>query len=112
MTHHSNDVTVLAHYYVTRGKEAEFDVVLREHRAGLEESGLIDNAVATQIFRISEEGGTSLYLEIFDWKTPDAPATAHSHPIIEPIWAKIFGLCETRGPGGVSCHFPHATRLA
>jgi len=109
--HHSNDTTVLAHYYVQRGKEAEFDAVLREHRAGLEESDLINKSVPTQIYRITEEGGTSLYVEIFDWVSAEAPRDAHTHPIIGPLWNKIMGLCEARGPGGQPFHFPHAKRL-
>lgn len=109
--HHSTDTTVLAHYYVQRGKEAEFESLLREHRAGLEESGLINRAVATQIYRITEEAGTSLYIEIFDWASPDAPGVAHTHPIIGPLWSRISDLCEARGADGAQFHFPHAKRL-
>lgn len=110
--HHSNDTTVLAHYFVQRGKEAEFDEVLREHRAGLEESGLINDDVPTQIYRITEESGVSTYVEIFDWRDPEAPGIAHTHPIIQPIWGKIASLCEPRGDGDMPFRFPHAKRLA
>ena len=41
-----------------------------------------------------EHGAESMYIEIFSWKTPDAPQTAHQTPEVMAVWEPMGALCE------------------
>lgn len=105
-----NANTVIALYRPHAGKEAELHDVLKTHVPVLRELGLATDKPVLMLK--STHDGT--ILEIFEWKSQEAVATAHEHPRVLEMW-KRFGECcdyislgalkESEGP------FPHFERF-
>lgn len=62
--------------------------ILKQHVPTLREYGLIEDSAA---YLLQSEDGT--LIETFEWKNEKAKETAHEHPAIRTIWAKMEGIC-------------------
>jgi hypothetical protein len=102
--------TVICHYRVRRGDEAEFEDLLGRHWPSLRDLELA--TTAPPVHYVGTEDGIEgpLYVEIFEWADADAAGRAHVHPSISEIWERMGVLCEDRG-GRPMFEFPHFQRL-
>ena len=102
--------TVICHYRVRKGREAEFLSLLRRHWPTLRRLGSVTEE-ASQIYRGDDEQGRPMFWEIFHWKSAAAFEKAHQHPEVLAIWEPMDGLCEPRD-GRPNMEFPHVERVA
>ena len=102
--------TVLCHYYVKAGNEAEFERLLRRHWPTLRRLGAVTDE-PSQVYRGRDARGRPTFWEIFHWKSAAAFEKAHSHPEVLAIWEPMDALCETR-EGRPNMEFPHVKRIA
>ena len=101
--------TVLCIYRVTRGNESAFIRLLERHWPVLHELGLVTDTRPTH-YRGAEQDGSPLFVEIFDWVSPDASRLAPKHPDVMEIWERMDKLTEARG-GRPNMEFPHVHAL-
>jgi len=100
---------VVCLYRVRRGHEDEFIALLKRHWPTLRTLDLV--AVdAPQYLRGVEQDGEPIFVEIFSWKTAEAPRVAHEHPDVMAIWEPMDKLTERRN-GRPNMEFPHFQRL-
>ena len=98
--------TVICHYRLRPGAEAEFTDLLRRHWPTLRELELAtDTPQRCYVGREREVEGTVM-IEIFEWASLDAARRAHVHPKVSEIWERMGALCEDRG-GRNAMEFPH-----
>jgi hypothetical protein len=103
-------VTVIAHYRVRPGVEAEFLAIVEGHWATLRDLELVTDRPA-EVFLGSEKGVDGpLVVEIFEWVDADASSRAHTHPRISGTWEAMGPLCEERG-GRPPFEFPTMRRI-
>lgn len=105
--------TVICRYRLKPGKEGEMERLLERHWTTLHAAGLTTEE-PPRIYRsrpsskpggeAGGEGGGTTYVEIFDWRSADAPERAHHLPEVMAIWEPMGALCE-------SMEFPHFDRL-
>jgi hypothetical protein len=98
--------TVICHYHVKPGCEAEFEGLLARHWPALKEAGLVTDQPSRH-FRgrasgkpDGRHGAAGLYVEIFEWKDGQAAGIAHQTPEIMAIWEPMGTLCR-------EMDFPH-----
>ena len=102
--------TVICHYCVKAGKEADFEGLLRRHWPTLRRLGTVTDE-PSQIYRGEDAKGRPMFWEIFHWKSAAAFEKAHAHPEVLAIWEPMDALCEPR-EGRPNMEFPHVERLA
>ena len=101
--------TVICHYRVKAGCEAEFVELLRRHWPTLRRLGTVTDE-PSQVYRGQDEKGRPLLWEIFHWKSAAAFEKAHTHPEVLAIWEPMDVLCESRD-GRPNMEFPHVERV-
>jgi hypothetical protein len=106
----SNPVTVICHYKVKPGKEAEMEALLAKHWPALREAGLVTDDPA-RIYKGlpsakagGRHGAERTYIEIYQWRDAKAPGIAHESPQIMAVWEPMGGCCE-------DMDFPHFAEL-
>ncbi len=99
-------VTVICRYTVKAGHEAEMENLLSKHWPALHAQGLVTED-RPKIYRGlaskkpgSTPGAEFVYIEIFAWKSEDAPATAHQLPEVMAVWEPMGAICD-------QMDFPH-----
>jgi hypothetical protein len=102
--------TVICHYRVRPGNEAEFETLLRQHWPSLRDLELATESPPLHYAGAEDGVDGPLYVEIFEWTDADAVARAHVHPSINAIWERMGELCEDRA-GRPMFEFPHFKRL-
>lgn len=105
----SGPVPVLCLYRVRRGEERAFEALLAKHWDTLREQDLAADT-PPQYFRRDEDEGP-LYVELFEWKDAEAPATAHELPAVMAVWEPMGALVEKRG-ARPDMEFHHLARIA
>jgi hypothetical protein len=82
---------------VKAGAEAEFGELLHQHRETLLSLELITDRPVEDF--VGEERGIAgpYFVELFEWASAGAVATAHTHPQISAHWEAMGALCEDRG---------------
>lgn len=103
-------VTVVCRYRVRAGQESEMERLLALHWPALREAGLVTDEIPI-IYRGlpsqkpgGEPGAERVYVEIFSWKSEEAPSTAHQLPGVMAVWEPMGAICE-------EMDFPHFRRL-
>lgn len=98
--------TVICQYHVKPGHEAEFEAMLAMHWPALHEAGLTTDT-PPQIFRgkpsgkpDDRHGAEGVYIEIFQWNSPDSPGIAHELPEVMAVWEPMGAICS-------EMDFPH-----
>jgi len=97
--------TAVCLYRVPRGRETEFTDLLRRHWPTLHSLGLVTDDRPLH-YQGAEHDGGSLFVEIFSWKSEEAPGLAHEHPDVMAIWEPMDKLTESRA-GRPNMEFPH-----
>jgi hypothetical protein len=89
--------TVLIHYYVIQGHEAEFQLALNmAWQIYLSEHLVVPNSHVA--VREVESDGKTRFDEIFTWVSHSTPE--HASQSVKMIWDKEQSLCEARGGHG------------
>ena len=82
-------VFAAACYKPRTGKEDVLIGAIRDHMPVLRAEGLIEDRPA---YVMKAEDGT--IVEIFEWKSDDAIASAHSNPQVKKLWERFFESCD------------------
>ena len=85
--------TILAIARPKAGKEAELLDAIRDDHAIMTRLGLITGPYT--LYRGNDEGGTSVYILTFTWKSGDIPDNAP--PEIRNSWKRLGALVEKKG---------------
>jgi hypothetical protein len=101
--------TVICHYRVIPGNEAQFETLLGEHWPTLQRLGLVADQAPQHYKGAEQDNGQPIYFEIFEW-LDGAAERAHEHPEVMAIWEPMDKLCESRGDKP-NMEFPHVSRL-
>ena len=90
----SNGLMVVCTYRVTAGSETRFEALLARHTPTLRTLGLITETPPRVLRR--NDGNDSLYVEVFEWSSPDAANRASEVPEVIAIWEPLAAACEER----------------
>ncbi len=93
---------VIAVYRVKKGMEEDLLAVLRDHLAVLRREGLVNDGPAHVL-----RGEDGVYLQMFEWKSPEAAAAAHDNEAANALWPRFERVCEYRR----LAHLPESQRL-
>ena len=85
---------VIVTYVVKRGKEKEFEKVLRRHWKILRSENLATEQLP---FILKDPENPSVYKEIFEWKSKTSFKKAHESRKVQEIWTKLMALTEGGG---------------
>ena len=91
----------ICRYQVKAGHEAEMEALLVKHWPALHGAGLTTDEPATVYRGVpstkpnQEHGAARVYIEIFCWKSDDAPALAHEMPEVMAVWEPMGAICES-----------------
>ncbi len=90
---------VIAAFKPKAGKENELRAVLRDHMPTLRGEGLITDRPAYLM-----KAPDGCYIEVFEWKSAEAVAAAHSNPTVAKLWER-FEACSDYLPTGQAAGF-------
>lgn len=76
-------------YRPRAGKEALLLELTKEHLPILREQGL-----ATDRPPVAMRAADGTIIEVFEWKSPEAIAAAHTNPVVSKLWARYWEACE------------------
>jgi hypothetical protein len=76
-------------YRPRAGKEALLLQLTKEHLPVLREQGL-----ATDRPPLAMRAADGTIIEVFEWKSPEAIAQAHSNPVVSKLWQRYWDACE------------------
>ncbi len=85
---------VIVTYVVKRGKEKEFEKVLKKHWKVLRSENLTTEQLP---FLLKDPESPSVYKEIFEWKSRRSFQKAHESRKVQEIWSKLMELTEEGG---------------
>lgn len=91
---------VIVTYIVKKGREKEFERLLRKHWKVLLAEGLVTGQVP---FLLQDPENLAVYKEILQWKNKNAMQKARASANVEKIWGKMKSL--TQDGGVESAHF-------
>jgi hypothetical protein len=80
---------VIACYRPKEGREQELLAAVRDHRAVLEAEDLITDR--PWLFLRGADGHV---LEVFEWRSDAAIASAHESPSVRALWERFEAACE------------------
>jgi hypothetical protein len=87
---------VVAVYKPRPGKEAELAALVRTHVPDLRAAGL-----ATDRAPIAAVAADGTIVEVFEWISDAAIASAHEHPVVQDMWKKFEACCWYETPANV-----------
>ncbi len=87
---------VIAVYKPRPGKEPELAALVRDHVPRLRAAGLV-----TERAPIAAVAADGTVLEVFEWLSADAIATAHTNPVVQQMWAEFEACCWYETPANV-----------
>jgi heme-degrading monooxygenase HmoA len=85
---------VIVTYFVKKGREKEFETVLRKHWRVLRSEGLTTQQLP---FLLRDPESPSVYKEMFEWKSRRSFQKAHESQKVQKIWQKMMELTEEGG---------------
>jgi hypothetical protein len=85
---------VIVTYVVKRGKEKEFEKALRKHWKILRSENLTTEQLP---FLLRDPENSSIYKEIFEWKSKTSFQKAHESRRVQDIWKLLMNLTEEGG---------------
>ena len=91
-----NGCIVVATYKPRPGKEAELALLLATHVERLRAVGLVTDR--TPIVARTADG---MVVEIFEWISEDAIASAHNHTVVQTLWQEFEACCWYETPSNV-----------
>jgi hypothetical protein len=94
MTTNERPVTMLVSYHPKAGREAELQHLVEQHYPTLTKLGLVTDMRA-QVWKAHIKGSDRPYfVELFQWKTPQASGVAHQTPEVMAVWETMGPLLE------------------
>lgn len=85
---------VIVTYVVKKGKEKEFEKILRKHWKVLRKEKLTTNQLP---FLLRDPESPMVYKEIFEWKSKHSFQKAHQSEKVRQIWREMTDLTEEGG---------------
>jgi len=85
---------VIVTYVVKKGREKEFQTILRKHWRVLRSEGLSTNQLP---FLLRDPESPTVYKEIFEWMSRRSFQKAHESLKVQKIWQKMMELTEEGG---------------
>jgi hypothetical protein len=101
--------TALCSYRVKEGKDKEFRQYLVKHWPTLLQLGLVTSEPSL-MFRVPDESGKSVLIEILRWKSKEGPSLAEQMPDVLAIWERMGGMVEAR-LGRPAMEFPFVEQI-
>jgi hypothetical protein len=71
--------------------------LVREHLPPLRGAGLVTDRESI-VMRAADE----TIIEVFEWVSQEAIASAHSHPVVLELWKKFEAVCTYEIPGNIA----------
>ena len=93
---------VIACYQPKPGKAAALRALAKEHVSILRSAGLV-----TERIPIVMEAADGTIVEVFEWQSPEAIQSAHTHPVVQRLWERYAAVCDYVPIGAV----PEASKL-
>ncbi len=90
----TDGLVVVCTYRVRAGQQTAFEHLLEAHVPALRQLGLITNYPTHTLRRA--DGAEPVYVEVFEWASPDAAARAAEVPEVVAIWEPMAALCQAR----------------
>lgn len=81
-------------YVVKKGKNSQFEKVLRKHWKVLRKENLTTDQLP---FLLRDPENPSVYKEIFEWKSRTSFQKAHESKKVQEIWSLLMELTEEGG---------------
>lgn len=85
---------VIVTYVVKKGKNSQFEKVLRKHWKVLRKENLTTDQLP---FLLRDPENPSVYKEIFEWKSRTSFQKAHESKKVQEIWSLLMELTEEGG---------------
>ncbi|PWT91728.1 MAG: hypothetical protein C5B54_04795 [Acidobacteria bacterium] len=85
---------VIVTYVVKKGREKEFEKILRKHWKFLEKEDL---TTAHPPFLLRDPENPSVYKEVFEWKNHRSMKKAYDSKTVQKIWKEMTDLTEEGG---------------
>jgi quinol monooxygenase YgiN len=85
---------VIVTYVVKKGKNSQFEKVLRKHWKVLRKENLTTDQLP---FLLRDPENPSVYKEIFEWKSRTSFQKAHESKKVQEIWRLLMELTEEGG---------------
>jgi hypothetical protein len=80
---------VIACYKPKPGQEEALKALIADHVATLRSIELVTDRVP-----IAMEASDGTIVEVFEWASPDALQSAHSHPVVLRMWEEYGRVCD------------------
>jgi len=87
---------VVAVYKPRPGKEAELDRLIAEHVPRLRDAGLVTDRAP-----IAAKAADGTVIEVFEWLSEAAIASAHENPVVTQLWKEFEACCWYETPANV-----------
>ena len=87
----------VACYKPKPGCEEALTELVRNHLPPLREQGLVTDR-ASIVMRTAD--GT--IVEVFEWKSPEAIARAHTNPVVQELWKQFAAVCSYEIPASLT----------
>ena len=88
---------VVACYKPRRGAEEALLDLVRGHLPPLRSQGLVTDRAP-----IMMRGADGLIVEVFEWVSQEAIASAHTNPVVLDLWKKFEAVCWYETPANVA----------
>jgi len=85
---------VIVTYVVKKGREKDFEKILRKHWRVLRSENLTTEQIP---FLLKDPESPSVYKEIFEWKSKSSFEKAHQSKKVQEIWNKLTELTQDGG---------------
>ncbi len=92
-----NGSIVIAAYKPRPGKEADLARLLATHVERLRSIGLVTSRAP-----IVAQSADGTLVEIFEWISEEAIASAHEHPAVQTMWQEFEACCWYETPANVT----------
>jgi hypothetical protein len=80
---------VIACYKPKPGQAEALEALMADHVATLRSIGLVTDRAP-----IAMEASDGTIIEVFEWTSPEAIHTAHSHPVVLQMWEEYAKVCD------------------
>jgi quinol monooxygenase YgiN len=80
---------VIACYRPKPGQQDAVRALLREHVPTLRSIGLVTDRAP-----VAMEAQDGTFIEVFEWESPAAIQTAHTHPVVLRMWEEYGKVCD------------------
>lgn len=82
---------VIVAYHPNPGQESALLDAVRDHLQVLRTGNFVTDRPAYVM-----RAGDSTIVEVFEWRSPEAIAAAHSSPAVQALWERFGAACEYR----------------